>query len=84
MMFVRYDICVFGVMIKSPRYTGADFMFLYGFVRRRRRRPQSLVHAITSEQLFRFFLFLIGLMELAYRLLDQILVDFHRDLDLEF
>ena len=60
MMFVRYDICVFGVIIKSPRYTGGDFMFVYGFVRRRRRhrrRPQSLVHAITSEQLFRFFYF---------------------------
>ena len=38
------------VVIKSPRYTGGDFMFLYRFVRRRRsrrRRPQTLVHAIT-------------------------------------
>ena len=36
------------MLIKSPRYTGGDFMFLYRFVRRRsqRRRPQSLVHAI--------------------------------------
>ena len=25
------------IMIKSPRYTGGDFMFLYRFVRRRRR-----------------------------------------------
>ena len=61
MMFVRYDICVFGVIVKSPRYTGGDFMFVYGFVRRRRRRrrrrPQSLVHVITSEQLLRFFYF---------------------------
>ena len=45
-------------VIKSPRYTGGDFMFLYRFVRhrrrRRRRRPQILVHAITFEQLFGF------------------------------
>ena len=46
-------------VIKSPRYTGGDFMFLYRFVRRhrrrrhhRRRRPQILVHAITFDQLF--------------------------------
>ena len=39
----RYWIPVF----KSPQYTGGDFMFLYRFVRRRRRRPQILVHAIT-------------------------------------
>ena len=39
-------------VIKSPRYTGGDFMFLYRFVRR--RRPQILVHAITFEQLFGF------------------------------
>ena len=33
-------------LIKSPQYTGGDFMFLYRFVRRRRRRrrPQILVH----------------------------------------
>ena len=34
------------VIIKSPRYTGGDFMFLYQFVRRRRhrrRQPQILV-----------------------------------------
>ena len=45
-------------IIKSPQYTGGDFMFLYWFVRRRRRRhrrrPQILVHAITFEQLFGF------------------------------
>ena len=28
------DQCI----IKSPRYTGGDFMFLYRYVRRRRRR----------------------------------------------
>ena len=39
-------------IIKSPRYTGGDFMFLYRFVRR--RRLQILVHAITFEQLFGF------------------------------
>ena len=37
------DIFLF---IKSPWYTGGDFMFLYRFVRSR-RRPQILVHAIT-------------------------------------
>ena len=36
--------------IKSPHYTGSDFMFLYQLVHR--RRPQILVHAITFEQLF--------------------------------
>ena len=47
---------------------------LYGFVPvrtrhcRRRRQPQTLVHAITSEQLFGFLLFLIGLMTLTGRL----------------
>ena len=49
-------------VIKSPRYTGGDFMFLYRFVRRRlrrrRRRPQTFVHAITFEQLFGIFSFL--------------------------
>ena len=47
-------------IIKSPRYTGGDFMFLYRFVRRRRRRhrrPQILVHAITFEQILDFFHF---------------------------
>ena len=42
-------------VIKSPRYTGGDFIYLYRFVRRhrrrhRRRRSQILVHAITFEQ----------------------------------
>ena len=45
--------------VKSPRYTGGVFMFLYQFVRRHlcqyRRRPQILVHAINFEHLFRFF-----------------------------
>ena len=39
-------------VIKSPWYTGGDFMFLYRFVRRRRHRPrwpQILVHAIIFE-----------------------------------
>ena len=43
-------------LIKSSRYTGGDFIFLYRFVRRR-RRPQILVHAITFEQLLRFLSF---------------------------
>ena len=57
-------------LIKSPRYTGGDFMFLYRFVRRRRRRPQILVHAITFEQLFGFLSFLPRLLALTYRLTD--------------
>ena len=59
------DSCL--ILIKSPRYTGDDFMFLYWFVRHR-RQPPSLVHAITSEQLFRFISFLAGLMDLTCRL----------------
>ena len=59
-------------VIKSPRYTGGDFMFLYRFVRRRRRRrrPQILVHTITFEQLFGFLSFLAQLLALTYRLTD--------------
>ena len=62
--------------IKSPQYTGGDFMFLYRFVRRRRRlrrrrrRPQIVVHAITFEQLFGFLSFLAQLLALTYRLPD--------------
>ena len=78
------------LIFKSPRYTGGDFMFLYRFVRRRRcrsrrrhrRRPRILVHTITFEQLFGFLSFLARL--LTYRLPGEILVDFRRDLDLEF
>ena len=64
------------LVIKSPRYTGGDFMFLYRFVRRcrrrrrRRRRPQILVHAITFEHLFGFLSFLARLLALTYRLTD--------------
>ena len=49
-------------LIKSPRYTGGDFIFLYRFVRRRRRRrrPQILVHAITFEQLLDHFSTIAG------------------------
>ena len=76
------------VIIKSPQYTGGDLMFLYRFVRRRRRRrrrrPQILVHAITFEQLFGFLSFLAQLLALTCRLPDYILVDFRRDLDLDF
>ena len=59
-------------VIKSPQYTGGDFMFLYRFVRRRcrRRRPQILVHAITFEQLFGFLSFLAQLLALTCRLPD--------------
>ena len=48
-------------------------MFLYRFVRRR-RRPQILVHAITFEELFGFLSFLARLLALTYRLTDLILV----------
>ena len=57
----------------SPQYTGGDFMFLYRFVRRlrrRRRRPQILVHAITFEQLFGFLSHLAQLLAPTYRLPD--------------
>ena len=74
--------------IKSPQYTGGDFMFLYRFVRRRRRRrrrrPQILVHAITFEQRLGFLSFLAQLLVLTCRLPDYIFVDFRRDLDLDF
>ena len=56
--------------IKSPRYIGGDFMFLYRFVRRRRRRPQILVHGITFEPPFGFLSFLERLFALTYRLPD--------------
>ena len=78
-------------VIKSPQYTGSDFMFLYRFVRRRRRRRrprrrrlQILVHAITFEQLLGFLSFLAQLLALTCRLPDYIFVDFRRDLDLDF
>ena len=58
---------IFKCIFKSPRYTGGDFMFLYRFVRRR-RRPQILVHAITFEQLFGFISFLARLLALTCRL----------------
>ena len=44
-------------IIKSPWYTRGDFVFLYRFLRCRRRRPQILVHAITFEQLLGFLHF---------------------------
>ena len=71
------------VLIKSPQYTGGDFMFLYWFVRRR-RRPQTFFHVIIFEQLCGFLSFLAWLVTLAYKLPDYILVDFRCDLDLEF
>ena len=86
-----FDTFQCGDLIKSPQYTGGDFMFLYRFVRRRRRRrrshrrrPQILVHAITFEQLFGFLSFLAQLLALTCRLPDYILVDFRHDLDLDF
>ena len=78
-MIDKYPKCYNKYIIKSPRYTGGDFMFLYRFVgrrrrrcrrRRRRRRPQILVHAITFEQLLGFLSFLARLLALTYRLTD--------------
>ena len=74
-------------LIKSPRYTGGDFMFLYRFVRRhcrRRCRPQILLHTITFEQLFWFLSFLARLLALTCRLLDSILGNLDLNLDLDF
>ena len=70
------------VLIKSPLCTGG-WLFLYRFVRHR-HWPQILVHSITFEQRFEFLLFLSRLLALIYRLADSMLVDFHRDPDLEF
>ena len=67
-MIIIIIIIIIIIVIKSPRYTGGDFMFLYRFVRR--RRPQILVHAITFEQLFGFLSFLARLLALTYRLTD--------------
>ena len=61
--YVCHVIRVLVIIIKSPQYTGGDFMFLYRFVRR--RRPQILVHAITFEQLFGFLSFLAQLLALT-------------------
>ena len=54
-LYLRY----MKTLIKSPRYIVGDFMFLYWFVRccQCRRHPQTVVHAITLEQLFWFFHF---------------------------
>ena len=83
---LQYLSWLFMTIFKSPQYTGGDFMFLYRFVRRhrRRRRPQILVHAITFEQLLGFLSFLAQLLALTCRLPDYIFVDFRRDLDLDF
>ena len=69
-------------LLSHPGIPGKN-MFLYRFVRRR-RRPPILVHVITLEQLFGFLSFLARLLALTCRLPDYILVDFRRDLDLEF
>ena len=57
-------------LIKSPRYTGGDFMFLYRFVCRCHRRLQIIFHAITFEQIFGFLSFFARLLALTYRLPD--------------
>ena len=82
-LLYRWNCLILKIIFKSPRFYRGDFMFLYRFVRCR-RRSQILVHAITFEQLFQFLSFLAQLLALIYRLPDYILVDFLHDLDLEF
>ena len=63
--YINLSCCLYWfacIVIKSPQYTGGDFMFLYRFVRRRRclrcrHRPQILVHAITLDNFLDFFHF---------------------------
>ena len=90
MTSIRRDVSDVELLIKAPRYTGGDLMFLHRFVRRRtrrcrrhRRRPQIPVYAITLEQLFRFLSFLARLLVLTCRLPYYILGNFRHDLDLE-
>ena len=67
------------ILIKSPRYTGGDYVFV--LVRTPPPWPQIFVHSMTFEQRFGF-LFLARLLALTYGLPDSMLVDFRRDLDL--
>ena len=56
-------------IIKSPGIPGVTLCFCAGsYAPLPRRRPQTFVHAITSEQLFGFLSFLVGLMTLTCRL----------------
>ena len=52
-MISDYSNYNYDILIKSPRYTGGEFMFLYPFVRRR-RRWHILAHSIVFEQRFGF------------------------------
>ena len=63
------NVWISAIRLLSHPGTGGDFMFLYRFVRHR-RRPHILVHAITFEQLFGFLSFLARLLALTYRLTD--------------
>ena len=51
-----------------PAYREWLYVFVPVRTRRCRRRPQTFVHAITSEQLFGFLSFLVGLMTYTCRL----------------
>ena len=58
-------------IIKSPGIPGCLYVFVpvrTRCCRRRRRLPQTFVHAITSEQLFGFLSLLVGLMTYTCRL----------------
>ena len=73
------------LLIKSHWYTGGDF-YVFVLVRMLLPPPPAadFVHAITFEQLSGFILFFARLLALTCRLPDLILVDFGRELDLDF
>ena len=65
------------MIFKSSWFTGGDFMFLYWFVCccMCRHWPQTCIHVITCGQLILYLSFLPGLMTLACRSQEEILVD---------
>ena len=69
-MFLALHDMLYVFIIKSPRCTGVTIL-LYRFVWHCHRRLQTLVHAITFEQLFVGFLSVLAwLLALTYRLPD--------------
>ena len=68
------------MLINSPQYTGGDYVFVPVCT----RQPVAETCSCDNfQQLFGFPSFLAWLLALTYRLPDEILVDFHHDLDLE-
>ena len=90
-LFVKKYIAVslytyHNIIIKSPRYTGGDFMFLYRFVRRRRRsrrRRRLLSARLLLNNFLDFFHFWYNCWPLPIDYLISFLGDFRRDLDLQ-